>query len=153
MIFCALFVWNVLCLLLVSLLGICYVFFNICAVLRSNLLSCSLWDLTRKVLFLVSLATARRVGELKAVSSSLSSSGDDLFLSYLLELRAKTESFSNPLPCSFCVRSLKDFVGALEDELLLCPVRALREYLSCTLSISASSFFLCVPSLSFPFPF
>ena len=31
--------------------------------------SCSLWDLTRKVLFLVSLATAGRVGELQAVSA------------------------------------------------------------------------------------
>ena len=33
--------------------------------------SCSLCDLTRKVLFLVSLATVRRVGELQAVSSSV----------------------------------------------------------------------------------
>ena len=41
--------------------------------------SCSLRDLTRKVLFLLSLAMARRVGELHVVSSS----GGDLFLSYL----------------------------------------------------------------------
>ena len=37
--------------------------------------SCSLRGLTRKVLFLVSLATARRVGELQAVSAEVSSSG------------------------------------------------------------------------------
>ena len=90
----------------------------------------------------MSLATARRVGELQVVSSSVSSSGDDLFLSYLPEFRAKTESSSNPLPHSIYVRSLKDFVGSFEDELLLCPVRALREYLSCT-----SSFSLCPRSL------
>ena len=45
--------------------------------------SCSLRDLTRKVLFLLSLATARLVGGLQALSSQVSSSGDDLFLSYL----------------------------------------------------------------------
>ena len=65
--------------------------------------SCSLRDLTRKTLFLLSLATARRVGELQAVSSS----GGDLFLFYLPEFRAKSESSSNPLPHSFRVRSLR----------------------------------------------
>ena len=98
--------------------------------------ACSLRDLTRKVLFLVSLATARRVGELQAVSRSVSFSGGDAYLSYLPEFLAKTESASNPLPRSFCVRSLTDFVGDLPDELLLCPVRALRVFLSRTSSIS-----------------
>ena len=92
--------------------------------------SCSLRDLTQKVLFLVSLATARRVGELQAVSRNVSLSGSDLYLSYLPEFRAKTESSANPLPRSFCVRSLLDFVGDLPDELLLCPVRALRLHIS-----------------------
>ena len=41
--------------------------------------SCSLRDLTQKVLFLVALATARRVGELQAVSSAVSMSGEDMF--------------------------------------------------------------------------
>ena len=98
--------------------------------------SYSLRDLTRKVLFLVALATARRVGELQVVSSSISYSGDDLFLSYLPEFRAKTESSSNPLPRSFAVRSLRDFVGSLPDELFLCPVRAVRVYVSQTSSVS-----------------
>ena len=98
--------------------------------------SCSLWDLTRKVLFLVALATARRVGEIQAMSSSVSYSREDLFLSYLLEFRTKTESASNPLPRSFAIRSLRDFVGSLPDELLLCPVRAVRIYVSWTSSIS-----------------
>ena len=95
--------------------------------------SCSLRDLTRKVLFLVALVTARRVRELHTLSAVVSSSGGDLFLSYLPEFRAKAESEARPLPRSFCVRSLEDFVGDLPEELLLCPVRALLCYLSCLL--------------------
>ena len=88
--------------------------------------SSSLRDLTQTFLFLVSLATARRVGELQAVSWEVSFSGSDVFLFYHLEFRAKTESSINPLPRSLCVRSLADFVGDLQEELLLCPVCALR---------------------------
>ena len=94
--------------------------------------SCSLRDLSRKVLFLVALATARRVGELQALSAVVFKSGADLFLSYLPEFQAKAESETCPLPRSFCVRSLGDFVGDLMEELLLCPFRALRVYLSRT---------------------
>ena len=100
------------------------------------LTSASLRSLTQKVLFLVSLATARRVGELQAVSLEVSFSGSDAYLSYLPEFRAKTESAVNPLPHSFCVRSLGDFVGDLPDKLFLCPVRALRLYLPRTASVS-----------------
>ena len=104
------------------------------------LASCSLRDLTQKVLFLVSLATARRVEELQVVSWEVSFSGSDVFLSHLPEFRAKTESKVNPLPRSFCVRSLADFVGNLPEELLLCPVRALwHYYISLVLLL-----FLCV---------
>ena len=92
--------------------------------------SCSLRDLTRKTLFLLSLATARRVGELQAVSSAVSSSGGDLFLSYLPEFRTKTESSSNPLPRSFHVRSLRDFVV---------PYRMSYPYVLC-----ARSRFICI---------
>ena len=100
------------------------------------LASASLRSLTQKVLFLVSLATARRVGELQAVSREVSFSGFDADLSYLPEFRANTESAVNLLPRSFCVRSLVDFVGDLPDELLLCPVCALRLYLSRAASVS-----------------
>ena len=112
---------------------------------------CSLRYLIHKVLFLVSLATARRVGELQAVSSSVSFSGEDVYLSYLPEIHAKTESSVNPLPQSFCVCSLNDFVGDLPEELLLCPVRALRVYLSHTAFISPPSFSLCFASFSLSF--
>ena len=134
--------------------------------------SCSLQDLTRKTLFLLSLATARRVGELQTISAAVSSSsGGDLFLSYLPKFRAKSESAADPLPRSFRVRSLRDFVGSLPGELSVCLVRALQVYLRRTSSLSprlrslfasprapsrplsknALSFFLhSVISLSFP---
>ena len=163
---------NVIFFLLAFLPGIFSSFFLSSGALPLSLWgSCSLRDLTCKMLFLLSLATACRVGELQAVSSAVSSSGGDLFLSYLPEFRAKTESSSNPLLRSFRVRSLRDFVGSIPDELSLCPVRALQIYLHRTSSLSprprslcvsprdpsrslsknALSFFLCsVISLSFP---
>ena len=98
--------------------------------------SASLRSLTMKTLFLLALATARRVGELQAVSASVSFAGEDVFLSYLPEFRAKSESAARPLPRSFPVRSLRDFVGDLPEELLLCPVRSLRLYLERTSSLS-----------------
>ena len=98
--------------------------------------ACPLHDLTQKALFLVSLATARRVRELQAVCRDVSFSGSDIFLSYLPEFHAKTESSANPRPCSFCVRSLQEFVADLREEHLLCPVRALRVYLYHVSSVS-----------------
>ena len=93
--------------------------------------SCSLRDLTRKVLFSVALATVWRVGELHSLSAVVSSSGEDLFFSYLLEFWAKAESEARPLARSFAVCSLRDFVGDLPEE-LLCLVHALRCCLSRT---------------------
>ena len=66
----------------------------------------------------------------------VSSSGGDLYLSYLPEFRANSESSVNPLPRSFRVRSLRDFVGSLPGELSLCPVRALQVYIQRTSSLS-----------------
>ena len=112
--------------------------------------SWSLRDLSQKVLFLVSLATAHRVVELQAVSRDVSFSGSDLYLSYLPEFRAKTESSANPLPHSVCICSLSDFVGDLPDELLLCPVHALHVYLSRVSSVSPHPRTLvCFSSVSF----
>ena len=80
---------------------------------------------TRKALFLLAMATAKRVGELQALSFSVSHRGDDLVLHYDPFFLAKTESVSNPLPRSVIVQSLEDFVGDL-PEWVLCPVRAVR---------------------------
>ena len=71
----------------------------------------SLRNLTKKVLFLVVLATAKRVGELHAISRTVSFFISDACLSHVPEFLAKTESFSNPLPHSFwpslCLTSLR----------------------------------------------
>ena len=89
-----------------------------------------------KVLFLLSLAIARRVGELQTVSFRVAFQGDDLSMSYLTEFVTKTESERSLFPRSFLVRSLSQFVGDLPNECLLCPVRAVRTYLVLTSSIS-----------------
>ena len=48
-----------------------------------------------KTLFLVALATAKRVGELQALSNCVAVQGDDMILSYLPEFAAKPESAVN----------------------------------------------------------
>ena len=58
----------------------------------------SLRELTKNMLFLVSLATAKRVDELHAVSKKVCFSGGDIHLSYLPEFIVKTESEANLLP-------------------------------------------------------
>ena len=77
-----------------------------------------------KVSFLLALATAKRVGDLPALSCRVAFRGPDLSLAYLSEFVAKTESEQNPLPRSFLVKSLEEFVGDLPGECLLCLVRA-----------------------------
>ena len=62
---------------------------------------CSLRDLTHKTLFLVSLATAKRVGELQAFSRVASFSSTCAGLSYVPEFLAKTETEVRPLPRFF----------------------------------------------------
>ena len=90
----------------------------------------SFLDLTKKTLFLVSLATVKRVGELKAVSSKVSKQGTSLVLSYVPSFVAKTENQLNPLPRHFIVKSLCDFSGPDLPDRVLCPVRALKYYLN-----------------------
>ena len=94
--------------------------------------SVSLRALSKKVLFLLSLATAKRVSELQALSSIASFSSEGAVVSYVSELLAKTESALPPLPRSFLVKSLTDFAAGLDEDLLLCPVRYLRVYLQRT---------------------
>ena len=73
--------------------------------------SASLRQLTIKTLFLVSLATAKRVGELQLfLKRSFFFSGKVLFLSYLPEFRAETDSEANPLPRHSPFKSLDDLL-------------------------------------------
>ena len=98
----------------------------------------TLRDLTQKCLFLVSLATAKRVGEMQALSSTVVKKGRDLILSYIPHFIAKTESIDNPIPRSFPLKSLGGLMGELEEEeLSICPVRCIKHYLKRTESIQA----------------
>ena len=109
---------------------------NVLDYLRSSvfepLTNASLRDLTRKTLFLVALATAKRVGELQAFSLFISFSSSAAGLSYVPEFLAKTETAVRPLPRSFDIQSLGDFAAGLPEDLLLCPVRSLHAYVSRT---------------------
>ena len=94
--------------------------------------SASLCDLTHKTLFLVALATAKHVGELQALSRIVSFSSSAAGLSYVPEFLAKTETAVHPLPHSFSIQSLGDFAAGLHEDLLLCPVRSLSDYVART---------------------
>ena len=96
----------------------------------------SLRALSQKTLFLVVLATAKRVGELQALSSVGTFVRSDACLSYVPQFVAKSESLTRSIPRSFLVKSLSDFAAGLDDDLLLCPVRALRIYLDRTRSVA-----------------
>ena len=85
----------------------------------------SFLDKTKKALFLLAMATAKRVSELQALSFSVSFQGEDLVLYYDPFFRAKTESAANPLPRSVIVLSLSDFAGNLPER-VQCPVRAIK---------------------------
>ena len=89
------------------------------------LVRASFLDKTKKALFLLAMATAKRVSELQALSFSVSFQGEDLVLFYDPFFRAKTESVSNPLPRSIIVPSLSDFAGDLHER-VQCPVRAIK---------------------------
>ena len=102
--------------------------------------------LTLKTLFLLALATAKRVGELQALSSLVTFVGADACLSYIPQFVAKSESLTRSIPRSFLVKSLADFAAGLDTDLLLCPVRALRLYLPRARSLSPGRHRLFVSS-------
>ena len=95
----------------------------------------SFLDKTKKALFLLAMATAKRVSELQALSFSVSFRGEDLVLYYDSFFRAKTESVINPLPRSVVVPSLSDFAGDLPER-LHCPVRAVKYLRKAAMSAS-----------------
>ena len=88
--------------------------------------------LTQKVLFLLALATAKRVGELQALSSVVTFVHGDACLSYVPQFVAKSESLTRSIPRSFLVKSLSDFAAGLDGV----PVWALRIYLDRISSLS-----------------
>ena len=82
--------------------------------------SVSLRALTKKTLFLVSLATAKQVSEIQALSKTVAAIGNDLMVSYLPHFLAKTDRANAPVLRSFRVLSLREFAGDLEEGSLLC---------------------------------
>ena len=86
-------------------------------------------SLTKKTLFLLSLATAKRIGEIQGVSKLISYKGENAILEYLPEFHPKTDRPENPVPRDYEVKALSTIVGRYDEERLLCPVRALRYYL------------------------
>ena len=78
----------------------------------------------------------KKVGELQAISCRVAFQGHDLSLAYLPEFVAKTESKRNPIPSSFLVQSLEQFVGDLNENHFLCPVQAVCVYLDMTSTLS-----------------
>ena len=159
------FIWGVLFLLVIFLPGMSLVF----SLLRGppsdplSLVSLSLHVFTRQVLFLLSLAASRWVGDLQALVAGVFLGGCPVPLS-LHGFRAMPQSSVRTLLRSFLLWSLRDFVGSPLAELLLCPFRALRQcffratsFPSCprslflsrrspsrSLSPHAFSFFFCV---------
>ena len=109
--------------------------------------SVSLETLTKKTLFLVSLATAKRVSEIQALSKTVAAIGNDLVVSFQPHFIAKMELVDAPI-----LRSFRVFAGDLEEGSLLCPVWALNIYLWRTSSVvvRASSLFVSPRSLSRP---
>ena len=73
----------------------------------------------KRVLFFVSLAIAKRVGEVQVVCGTVSLGRHDASLSYVPGFVTKTVFFSNSLPRSFLVDSWSDFVAGLDDDMLL----------------------------------
>ena len=96
----------------------------------------SLRDLTRKTLFLISLASAKRVSELQALSRTVAFSSSAAAVAYVPEFLSKTESALLSLPRSFDIPSLSDFAAGLPEEMLLCPVRSLSGYVVRTSSVA-----------------
>ena len=93
------------------------------------LASSSLRDLTRKTLFSSCFGYGQASGEIQALSHVVSFSSSSAGLSYVPEFLAKTETAVHSLSCSFSIQSLQDLAVGLPEDLLLCPVRSLREYL------------------------
>ena len=93
--------------------------------------SCPLLELTQKTLFLVTIALAKRVSEIQALSRSVGFSREGAVVSFVWNFRAKNDIKFKGLPRNFLIKELSSLVGQ-EEEALLCPVRALRTYISRT---------------------
>ena len=88
-------------------------------------------ELTKKTVFLVALALAKRVSELQALSKEVGFCNEGALVSLLSIFRAKNDNKVRGLPRNFIVKDLAHLVGP-EEERKLCPVRALKAYIART---------------------
>ena len=89
-----------------------------------------------KTVFLVALASARRVSGIHAISGlskdiEFAKNDGSMTLSFLPEFRAKNQAADSDRQ-SFQIKSLCQIVKSSEPDALLCPVRALKTYLKRT---------------------
>ena len=93
-----------------------------------------------KIVFLIAMATARRVSGIHAISGlEQDIAFDDVFavnLTFLPEFRAKNQK-SSQLSKPFSITSISNLLNDDGADNLLCPVRALRHYLKRTASFRA----------------
>ena len=97
----------------------------------------SLLNLTRKTLILVALALSKRISELHALARPVGFSSSGALLSLALDFRAKNDVKCKRLGRDFFIKDLTSLVGQ-EEEALLCPVRALKEYVRRTQDLVGS---------------
>ena len=96
--------------------------------------SLTLQQLTYKTVFMIALATSRRVSALNFLSGlshdiQFSSSGDNsVCLNLLPEFRAKNQA-ANVASDPIVVKSLCEILGPDDKDRCLCPVRCLKAYL------------------------
>ena len=88
-------------------------------------------ELTKKTLFLLAMALAKRMSELQALCKDMGFTAEGALVSLMLGFRAKNDNKVRSLPRNFLVKGLTHLVGP-EEEAKLCPVRALRAYLERT---------------------
>ena len=92
------------------------------------MVSTSIRAINVRTIFLLLIATAKRVSKLRAGSMNVGITQGDLYISYLELFLAKTETQDNKLSRFVKILSVGDLVGNDEDR-LLCPVRAVKLYL------------------------
>ena len=91
----------------------------------------SMRDVSLKTVFLLALATARRVSGLHGLSAEVrhSQGWTSVTFSFVPDFLAKTQRPGQDFIDEFTIPALLEFVGEQEEDRLLCPVRAVREYL------------------------
>ena len=87
---------------------------HLCSRKFEPLNSIPLKELMKKTLFLVTMALAKRVSEIQAISSDIGFTQEGAIVSLMLNFRAKNDNKAKRLPRSFLVKRLCNLVGREE---------------------------------------